>query len=179
MPATVFVWNMFKYRKPDSVGVGHASMFLRSPKGAIYISFWPAEHSLRAGLSSPATVHFMKGDRAADGNPDWASKPISNLDEAAIIHWWSRIQHHPLLDYKHPTPFQRTGAEPAEKGQTYSILTSQCSITVVKALLVGADERTRSDIWTWLRVNSGSTPVGFHVPTITPRDVRELVEDVF
>jgi hypothetical protein len=179
MAVTVFVWDMFKYRPGDGIGVGHASMFVHGAKGNIYISFWPAAHSLKAGWSSPGVVHFINGDKQADGQPSWASKPISTLDEGAIINWWSKIQHNPLIDYTHKKPFQVSGSGHADPGNTYSILINQCAITVVRALLVGANDATRTEISTWLQFNMGSTPFLLHVPTITPHDVKELVEAVF
>jgi hypothetical protein len=51
--------------------------------------------------------------------------------------------------------------------------------TVVRALMVGGDQVLRAKIWAWLRVNFGSTPYLLHVPTVTPQDVKELVEAVF
>ena len=118
MAVTIFVWDMFKYRSGDGIGVGHASMFVHGNKGSIYISFWPSAHSLKAGWSSPGVVHFINGDKKADGQPSWASKPISTLDEGAIIAWWSKIQHNPLIDYKHKTPIQVSGAAHASQGVT-------------------------------------------------------------
>jgi hypothetical protein len=179
MAVTVFVWDMFKYRSGDGIGVGHTSMYIHGGKGSIYISFWPSAHSLRAGWFSPGVVHFINGDIKADGKPSWASKPISTLNEPAIISWWSRVQHNPLLDYRHKTPTQVSGAAHASAGNTYSILFNQCSITVVKALMVGADSALRAKISAWLMANAGSTPYLLHVPTVTPRDVRSLVEAVF
>jgi hypothetical protein len=179
MSVTVFEWDMFKKRPGADRGVGHASMHVHGDKGAVYISFWPTEHSLRAGLHSPGVVHFINGDKAADGMPDWASKPISNLDEAKIISWWGQIQHNPLLDYKHKTALQKSGAAHAADGNSYSILFNQCSTVVVKALMVGADIKLRAKIWAWLAQNSGSTPLGLHVPTVTPTDVKDLVQAVF
>ncbi len=179
MAVTVFVWDMFKYRPGDGIGVGHASLHLHGDKGSIYVSFWPAAHSPKAGWSSPGVVHFINGDIKADGQPSWASKPITSLDEDAIIAWWSKIQSNPLLDYQHKTPIQNNGAARASNGNTYSILLNQCSTTVVRALMVGSDQAGREKIRGWLLANMGSTPYLFHVPTITPLDVRELVEDVF
>jgi hypothetical protein len=179
MAVTIFVWSMFKYQPGGSVGVGHASMFVHRPQGSIYISFWPAAHSLRAGLSSPGIVHFINGDKKADGQPDWASKPITTLDEGAIVRWWAQIQHNPLIDYKHKVHIQIEGSEPAAKGKTYSIVLNQCAITVVRGLIVGSDSATRARIIAWLVSNMGSTPLLVHVPTVTPLDVRELVEAIF
>ena len=179
MAVTVFVWDMFKYKAGDGFGVGHASMFVHGAKGTIYISFWPAAHSIRAGLSSPGVVHFINGDKKADGQPSWASKPISTLDEGAIIAWWSRVQANPFIDYQHKTPIQVSGAAHAAQGNTYSILLNQCSTTVVKALMVGANTADRVKIMGWITQNSGSTPWLLHVPTTTPKDVRDLVEAVF
>lgn len=179
MPVTLFVWDMFKYRAGDGLGVGHASMWIQGKNGSIYISFWPAAHTLRAGWSSPATLHFINGDITADGKPSWASKPITTLDEAAIINWWSQIQPNPLLDYKHKTPFQKSGAMHAVRGNTYSILSNQCSTTIVRALTIGADQNCRTQINRWLAIHAGGTPFLVHVPTVTPHDVRALVEAVF
>jgi hypothetical protein len=179
MAVTIFVWDMFKHRAGEGIGVGHASMFVHGDKGSIYISFWPAAHSIRAGLSSPGVVHFINGDKKADGQPSWASKPISTLDEGSIIRWWGQIQHNPLLDYKHKTAIQISGAEDASEGHMYSIIFNQCAITVVRALVIGADQATRAKITSWLQKNMGGTPFLLHVPTVTPRDVRDLVDAVF
>lgn len=179
MAVTIFVWDMFKYRVGEGIGVGHASMFVHGDRGSIYISFWPAAHSIRAGFSSPGVVHFINGDKMADGQPNWASKPISTLDEGSIIRWWSQIQRNPLLDYKHKTPIQVSGAAQALTGHAYSIIFNQCAITVVRALMIGAEQATRTRIISWLQSNMGSTPLLMHVPTVTPKDVRALVEAVF
>ena len=45
--------------------------------------------------------------------------------------------------------------------------------------MVGANQDTRVKISRWLHANMGSTPYLLHVPTVTPQDVRELVEAVF
>jgi hypothetical protein len=179
MAVTVFVWDMFKYRPGDGLGVGHASMFVHGAAGTIYISFWPAAHNVKAGWSSPGVVHFINGDKEADGQPSWASKPISTLDEAAIIAWWSKIQANPLIDYQHKKPIQISGAAHAVQGNKYSILFNQCSTTVVKALMVGASQSDRFKIMAWQSVHGGSTPYLLHVPTITPKDVKDLVEAIF
>jgi hypothetical protein len=179
MAVTIFVWDMFKYQPGEGIGVGHASMFVHGEKGTIYISFWPSAHTLKAGWSSPGVVHFMNGDKKADGQPSWASKTISTLDEGAIIAWWSKIQSNPLIDYVNKKPIQVSGAAHASPGAMYSILLNQCAITVVRALMVGADKDTRVKIMKWLQANMGSTPLLIHVPTVTPQDVRELVEAVF
>jgi hypothetical protein len=173
---TVFEWDMFK-----GFGVGHASLLIHGNSGSIYISFWPAAHTLKAGWSSPGLVHFINGDIRADGRPSWASKSISTLDEAAIISWWSKVQHNPFLDYAHKTPIQVSGVAHAISGNTYSILYNQCSTMVVTALLIGADEGCRTQIFAWLAKNMGSLPFGLRLPnaTITPLDVKKLVEDIF
>ena len=62
MSATVFEWDMFKKRAGVDRGVGHASTYVRGNSGTIYISFWPNQHSLRAGWHSPGVVHFVNGD---------------------------------------------------------------------------------------------------------------------
>jgi hypothetical protein len=134
MTVTVFVWNMGA-RGPDGTrGVGHAAMHVSGSYGSIYISLWPAEHNPKAGWSSPAKVHFLNGDKLWDGRPNWASKPLDRLDEKAIIQWWSKIQHNPLIDYKHKKPFQLdtnkdTAFQPADNTE-YRILNSQCATTV-------------------------------------------------
>lgn len=172
MAVTVFTWEMFKYRPHDGVGVGHASLALNGSSGAIYISFWPAKmRDPEAAWKSRAKVHFMNGDKAADGQPAWASKPIMNLNEEAIIGWWAHIQADPLLNYKHKTPFQSLGISNAEQGNTYNILKNQCSTTVVDALWQGADAKLRSKITSWKHAHT--------VLTVTPRQVRDLIEDLF
>jgi hypothetical protein len=176
---TIFVWDMFQYRSGDGLGVGHASMFVHGDKGNIYISFWPSAHTLKAGWSSSGVVHFINGDKKADGQPSWASKSIYTLDEGAIIAWWSKIQHNPLIDYAHKGPVQVSGSGPASPGNTYSILFNQCSTTVVRALMIGANEDCRAKISRWLLANVGGTPFHVRVPTVTPEDVRGLVEAVF
>jgi hypothetical protein len=178
MSVTIFVWDMFKYRVADGFGVG-LSMWIQNSSGSVYISLWPAAHTLRAGWSSPATLHFMNGDIRADGKPSWASKPITTLDEGAIINWWSKIQPNPMLDYKHKTPFQRSGAMHAAQGNTYGIILNQCSTTIVNALMIGSSPDDRNRIFNWLTAHGGSTPWLLHAPTVTPQDVRELVEAVF
>src|SRR5690348_9065922 len=115
MTVTVFGWGMFKRQPGIDRGVGHARMYVRGNSGAIYISFWPSHHSLRAGWHSQGVVHFINGDIAADGRPDWASKPIDGLDEGKIIAWWSKIQHNPLIDYSHKSALQKSGAGHALK----------------------------------------------------------------
>lgn len=178
MAVTVFVWDMFR-KTDEGFSVGHASMFVKGDKGTIYISFWPSQHSLSAGWHSAGVVHFINADVKANGRPTWASKPLDNLDEGAIIDWWSKVQSNPFIDYKHKTPIQISGAEHASPGNMYSIVLNQCAIAVVRALLIGASPSDRDSIMAWLQVNGGSTPYLVHVPVITPQDVRELVEAVF
>jgi hypothetical protein len=171
MAVTIFVWDMFKYHAGDGFSVGHASMHVHGEEGSIYISFWPC-----------GVLHFINADiKAEKGLASWVSKPITTLNESAIIRWWSGIQHNPLLDYKHKTPIQVSGAALALAGNTYSILLNQCSTTVVKALMVGANLVQRAKILVWLGLNFGSIPyLPLHVvPTVTPQDVKKLVEAVF
>lgn len=178
---TIFEWDMFKYTLHEGFGVGHASMLVHGDKGNIYISFWPAAHTLKAGWRSAGLVHFINGDIRADGQPSWASKSIYSLDEAAIIGWWSRVQHNPFLDYAHKTAIQVSGVAHAIPGNAYSILYNQCSTMVVMALLIGADQTCRTKIFAWLSKHMGGVPyLPFRLaPTITPLDVKNLVESVF
>ena len=117
---------------------------------------------------------------AADGQPNWASKTITTLDEGAIIQWWGQVEPYPLLDYERKTPIQISGTGQAAPGNAYSILLNQCSTTVVRALMAGADPQCKAKITAWLWLNMGSNPAHLiRIPTITPHDVRELVEAVF
>lgn len=204
MAVTVFTWDMFKFRPGDGIGVGHAALFIHGQQGNTYISFWPAQHTLKAGWSSSGVVHFINGDIKAEmGLPDWTSKPIEGLDEHAMIQWWSHVQHNPLIDYKHKTATQISGASSASAGNRYSIVLNQCAITVVYALWTGSNAYGRARIVAWLAVSGGRTPSPFEVkdsplwlvpllaifsgsipgsprlPTVTPRDVRGLVEAAF
>ena len=183
MAVTVFTWDMFRG------GVGHASMHVHGPAGNIYISFWPAEHAVKQALASVGKIHFMRADKNADGMPSWASRPINSLDEARIVQFWRGYDASPYLDYKGSA--SRNTVKSNEGGKTYNILASQCSTTVVAALLAGANRETRVKIERWLLLNAG-TNVDFpgikllqafvpllRVPTVTPADVRELVISVW
>jgi hypothetical protein len=187
MTVTVFVWDMLKGGPHN--GVGHASMHVNGPSGNIYISFWPAKHALKDALYSEGKVHFMTGDKKEDGMPSWASKPIDDLDEGKIIKFWNEFDPSSALDYKGSASKNITKTN--EGGKIYNILFSQCSTTVVGALLAGAAPRTRDTIMTWLAANAG-TNVDFsgirsisryvpipRLPTVTPADVRELVKSVW
>lgn len=187
MAVTVFTWDMFKGGKFN--GVGHASMHVHGDAGNIYISFWPGQHTLKDALSSVGKIHFMTGDKKEDGMPSWASKPLTNLDESKIIRFWNQFEPNSALDYK--GNFSKNVTKPNDGGKTYNILFSQCSTTVLSALLVGADQSTRDKVRMWIVANAG-TNVDFagirsvqrfvplpRIPTITPADVRELVKAVW
>ena len=187
MSVTVFTWDMFNGGKYN--GVGHSSLHVHGPEGNIYISFWPAKHAVREALSSVGNVHSMSGDKAEDGQPSWASKPLKNLDERKIIKFWNEFDPNSALDYKGATSKNVTKVNAG--GKTYNILFSQCSTTVVAALLTGADQETRNSIITWFALNAGSNidfagirsvqrfvPIP-RIPTVTPADVRELVKEVW
>lgn len=172
-------------------GVGHASLYVHSQQGSIYISFWPSMHRVDKAIFSSAHIHFVNADRLADGTPGWASKPIDDLNESAIITWWKKIQADPIIDYKNKKPFQKSADEISNFQEAnnahYNILLNQCSTTVVAALLVGAGQELRLKILSWCARNAGKGlgPVQlpsflpFRVPTITPKDVRNLVANVW
>lgn len=187
MPATVFVWDMFKRNAGREPGVGHAALFVESKRGNIYISFWPSMHRLDKAIYSPGRIHFVNADRLADGVPNWASKPIDNLNEERIIDWWMKIQTDPIINYANKKKFQ-TSANEANNFQWatnahYNIMFNQCSTTVVAGLLAGADEELRSKIVGWCLQNAGRglgvvqlpTFLPFRIPTVTPKDVKNLV----
>ena len=139
MTATVFVWEMAK------TGVGHASMSIKGGYGDAYISWWPSastswwERSLH-GVASRGLVHSIRRDKEEDGIPDWASRCIPDLDEAAILSWWSTLAQSSNV---------KTGEEMAKSGH-YVFVTNNCSTTVMRALLVGATPEKRRQIWLYL-----------------------------
>ena len=178
MSVIVFVWEMFKFAPGELLpGVGHASLYVNGPHGVIYVSYWPAAHNMKAGWSSQGKIHFMNGDKLHDGTPSWASKPLNGLDEAAIIRWWARTQPDPLIHYQKKESFQKVkvknGSEElgAVRGSRYNILRNQCSTNVVDGLVRGADVALKLKILAWKHRHS--------LVTVTPRQVRNLVEDVF
>jgi hypothetical protein len=135
MTATVFVWEMGK------TGVGHASMSIKGPSGDAYISWWPAASTSSAqralhGIVSSGLVHSLRKDKEEDGIPDWASRPIDDLKEAAIISWWGTLAQSSNL---------KSGEEEAKSGH-YVFLSNNCSTTVMRALLVGATPERRLQI---------------------------------
>ena len=148
-------------------------------------------HRLDKAIFSSAHIHFINADRMADGTPNWASKPIDNLNESAIITWWRKIQVDPFIDYKNKKSFQVSTEEASNFQEAsnahYNILLNQCSTTVVAALLMGAGPELRVKILSWCGRNAGKGlgPVQlpsflpFRVPTITPKDVRSLVKNVW
>jgi hypothetical protein len=172
-------------------------MYVNGAAGAIYVSYWPAAHNRKDAWNSQAKVHFINGDLVADGQADWTSKPLVNLDEAAIIRWWSRVQPDPLIDYKRKKAFQMpsgSGATEATAGNTYNILKCQCSTSIVDGLWHGADATLKIRINAWkhqqpMRVGletgakygvlAGLGAYGVGLLTVTPNQVRRLVEDVF
>ena len=183
MTVTVFTWDMFRG------GVGHASMHVHGSAGNIYISFWPAEHRAQEALSSVGKIHFMRADKDADGIPSWASRPIDDLNEAKIVRFWRDYDATPFLDYKGKA--SNNAVKTNEGGKRYNIFFSQCSTTVVAALLAGADGDTRKKIERWILLNAGTNadfpgikilqpfvPL-LRIPTVTPADVRELVRTVW
>jgi hypothetical protein len=193
MSVVVFVWPMGAKGPDGSPGVGHAAMHVSGEYGSIYVSLWPAAHSIFAGWSSPGKLHFVNGDRLADGRPAWASKPLTGLDERAIIQWWSQIQPNPLIDYQRKKGFQTTSdkddAYEWAHNSRYRILSNQCSTVVVGALVAGASPKLRLEIRAWLyshRISLG--PVGLSIGlsallrtigTVSPTDVQRLVSAVW
>lgn len=185
MSITIFTWDMFRVA---NFGVGHASMHIHGPAGSAYISFWPAAHTAAAGLHSRGKVHFIRGDKQADGQPSWASRSLTDLNERAIINFWMGFDPSPSLDYQGEQSSNVT--KDAEPRDYYNILWSQCSTTVVRALWLGANARLRTKIAFWLAINAGRDidlpvighikfPYAVRIPTVTPADVRELVCDVW
>lgn len=130
-------------------------------------------------MYSSAKLHFMNGDKKADGTPDWASKPIDDLDEASIIQWWSRTQPNGLLDFKKRTDFMKAGEGSSAPGNIYNIVGNQCSTTVVRAMIAGANSKTKAAIIGALGVSHGSGAGVVRLPTITPQDVKNLVTTVW
>jgi hypothetical protein len=92
----------------------------------------------------------MNADKQADGVANWALKPLNDLDETAIIQWWSKIQTDPFIDYKDKKPFQKSASKDDNfqqaNGPLYDILLNQCSTTVVAALLIGAAPPRRASM---------------------------------
>lgn len=193
MSGVVFVWPMGGRDPRGHVGVGHASLFISGKFGSAYISFWPAAHNFFSALSSPGKIHFMNGDRISDGTPKWASKPLVDLNDAAVINWWSHIQRDPLINYGHKKPFQSTknqdSAFQMASNTQYRLLNSQCSTMVVAALIAGSNPDRKIQIRDWLKkrnVNIG--PFEFikefsvilrYIGTITPTDVKNLISEVW
>ncbi|GEM_PF-6063331 len=195
MAVTVFVWRMWAKGPDGSPGVGHAAMYVQGKSGSVYVSFWPAAHNPWAALSSPGKIHFVNGDRLWDGPPHWTSKPLEGLNEAAIIRWWSNIQHGPLIDHSRKKPFQLT-RDKAEAYQNaehtqYHLLNSQCSTMVIDGLLAGADETTARKIENWLHTHPAYIHIGSWLAPVprssvlrllkfvTPADVQSLVISVW
>jgi hypothetical protein len=146
-------------------------------------------HRVDKAIYSPGHIHFVNADRLSDSTPSWASKPIRNLDEGAIIAWWRKIQADPIICYGNKKPPQKcsneaTNFQPATNAH-YNIMSNsnQCSTTVVAGLLAGANVELRSRIMMWWLQNAGKglgpvqlpTFVPLRVPTVTPEDLRNLV----
>lgn len=186
MAVVVFTWDMFK----SGITVGHASMYVQGQHGDIYISFWPkVVRSPRSAIYSTGALHLIRGDKDEDGQPDWVSRPLEDLDEAAIIKFWKPYDSAAQLDYGGPASNNVT--KPNSGGKPYDFLFSQCSTTVVRALISGASLSKRLQILGWLTLNAGTNidVAGLRsvskflpylrIPTVTPADVRELVKWVW
>jgi hypothetical protein len=170
-------------------------MYVHGRYGSIYVSLWPSEHNPIQGWSSPGKVHFINGDRLWDGSPQWASKPLEGLDEAAIVKWWSKTQSDPLINYKHKRPFQLSNIkESAFQWATdsqYRILNNQCSTTVLGGLLAGSSPALKARIGRWLAFRGifiGPIELpSWSIPsmalraagTISPTDIKQLVISIW
>lgn len=160
MSATVFVWEMAK------TGVGHASLSVRGKAGGAYISWWPAASTSSLGraahgVMSHGLVHSIRRDKEEDGIPDWASRPIGDLDEAAIVRWWGSLAQSSCL---------KSGEERSRSGH-YVFLTNNCSTTVMRALLIGANNARRALIGQFLLKSSQ----GDAAETLSQRAVGKVV----
>jgi len=95
-----------------------------------YISWWPSDDV----FESPARSYGMRNDRAEEAgkNPDYASAPISKLDEAAISKWWQEISG------RSPGDLSQSRHEPrAAHGKFQLLKGANCSNMVVRGLFVG------------------------------------------
>ncbi|MGZ8471225.1 MAG: hypothetical protein ACXWZ7_17635 [Gemmatirosa sp.] len=125
MAATIFVW------RPVGVNVGHASL---SVGRGTYISWWPSDEHV---LDSPAQSSGMRADKGFEGhpgpprNPDYASAPITGLDEDRIVSWWAEMSG------RRPDDNSRSRHEPLPAIGRFKLLGANCSNMVARALLVG------------------------------------------
>ena len=79
----VFIWY------PSRSGVGHAAMSLKGMRQA-YISWWPNQHSIRAGLSSACKMHQnIDEDVVGEDNKKPSETYLFNgLNEQKIYDRW-------------------------------------------------------------------------------------------
>ncbi|MFC0202647.1 hypothetical protein [Novosphingobium soli] len=132
MTITVFTWNMGGVGPQGTRGVGHAS----AQVGDAYISWWPAEHALKAALDSRAKRHTIRDDIEADGTPHFASAPIADLDEDKVLSWWKSV-----------CDANDNWSHDERALGSYRFLSNNCSTTVFRALLIGAAPELRTRIW--------------------------------
>ena len=81
--AILFVWY------PKGQNVGHATLAL---DGGAYVSWWPGGPVRGKVSTRGATAMGISGDRKAEGSaPDYASPPLTALDEGAMAAHWSKL----------------------------------------------------------------------------------------
>lgn len=152
MPVTVFVWL------PHAAGIGHASL---SVTGGPYISWWPTLTEIGerpgSGVSRP-----MGQDKALERKvPDYASAPITSLDEGRIARWWTSYSGRPANEGF--TDRRRAYVVPT--GNKWDMLAANCSNAVLAALLAGGAGQ-----------NERVTALITGRATITPVLIREVAD---
>lgn len=127
--ATTFVWY------PTAKNVGHAALALGN---GTYVSWWPDGDKKGLG-STGATSSSISVDRKIEGglgkpprNPDYASGPLTKLNEADIENWWLKISGR--IKGEHHAERQATKAI---AGGRYDMAAKNCADLVLQALIVG------------------------------------------
>ena len=141
MSVFVFVWY------PRSPAIGHASLLIA--KGP-YISWWPDSQQTNAAKAASGRQQSFQQDFTEERrNPDFYSAPITNLDTAAMIEFWTGVLQ--------------------EKEEKWRLLGNNCSTMVLRTLLAGGLKEKYPAVNNLIVKN-----VLFATP-ITVKDVAEAV----
>ncbi len=124
MSATVFVWH------PHAGGIGHASLAIT---GGLYISWWPGLAEIGENRGNAVSRPIGQDKALERGVPNYASAPITSLDEGRIAQWWTTYSGRPAKESF--ADRRRTFVVPT--ANKWDMLAANCSNAVLAALLAG------------------------------------------
>lgn len=155
LAVTIFVWN------PHGSNVGHAAL---SMTGGTYISWWPIE-TMFGGQAHSSSIRLDRQRERADKskpprNPDYASAPITDLDEGAIARFWEEMSG------RSPDDPHASRMEPRRAHGNYNLFGENCANMVVRALFDGGLPT----------VYPLAASIIAQAPMVTPLLVRDIAE---